>query len=248
MPIPLAVAMIPSAFQAISGLFQAGKGNRALRNLKRPKYEIPNEVRSQVGISKRLANSNMAGYGLAQQNIGLSQANMIEATRQGAGGGLGNVATIQAGSNQAYQQLGAQNSQYNVQMQENLKSSLGMLAQYKDKQWQLNKFAPYKDAYNRAQGQIQGGNQNINTGLSGASSLLTAKLQADAGANTFEKYFGKSQGIMSYKPGNPSYSSLFQPAPQAQGNSNPFSISGNTTGGGFGIGMAPPVNNPFGIG
>lgn len=197
MPLPaIAAAAIPGAFQALSGLFQAGKGKNMLRNLKRPTYEIPDEIKQTVGIARRQANSNMAGYGLAQQNIGLSQANMIEATRQGAGGGVGNVATIQAGTNQAYQQLGAQNAQFNQQMQENLKSSLGLLANYKDKQWQLNKFAPYKDAYSRAQGMIQGGNTNIASGLGSIASIATAKIQADGGlgiGDMFKGLFAKNK-------------------------------------------------------
>ena len=166
----MVLAALPALFQTITGSIQAIEGQQTLNSLQRPEYEIPSEVRTaltlaqqeygSVGrdemnarIQNQLGAANSASVAVASGN-GYAAAPAIEAQRQ-------------AGSREI-SALAEQKRRADLQR---LMASQENMANYKDQEFQVNKFAPYAQRYNEGREQIGGGLENINTGLSGVSSL-----------------------------------------------------------------------------
>ena len=177
MAIPLApiIGAIPSIAQAIGGLFQGLAGKRQLENLERPQYTMPGEVNSMVTLAaQNYADPRTAAQLNAERGIGLSGANAVMAGRD-SGNLAGIIPAIVSAQSQGYNRLSEQQDTIKEQQRQALMNTLQLRAQYKDTEFQINKFAPYAQAYNEGREMVGAGAQNLYGGL---NNLATLGMQA----------------------------------------------------------------------
>lgn len=181
MPIPL-LAAIPAAFQIGTGIAQLFGGKKQLDNLQRPQYEIPKEVDQALNLAAvQYQDPYTQAQTNAARNIGASGANAVTAGRDS--GNLGAVLpAIVAQQSQGYNNLSAQMDDQKSQQRAALTNMLDLKAKYQDQKWQMNKFAPYQQAYNEGRERIGAGQQNIFGGLNslGAIGTLASSLMRES--------------------------------------------------------------------
>jgi hypothetical protein len=91
-------------------------------------------------------------------------------------GGLGMVSAIQQQQEDSYMNLLSADVQQRMQNIRAAQEQRQIMANYKDKEFQINKMDPYVQDYNEAQAQIGAGMQNIMGGIqSGAQSMMLSK-------------------------------------------------------------------------
>lgn len=160
-------------------------GRNQIKNLDRPEYKIPDEILKAVEISRaNAADPRFAGQSNLERQVALNQANALNAAAS-AGKGMYQVNAIQAQANQAAQNIGAEQARQDRQDRADLSNMLGVLAKYKDQEWQMNKFAPYQDKYNEGRERIGAGMENIYGGLDNAALIATRLLSATQGQGGF---------------------------------------------------------------
>lgn len=154
----------------VTGFFQRRKAKKALANLHRPEYNIPNEVlqnqkRAEMSASEGLPSQQ---YNQAMQNIQRQQSRALSAAsdRRGA---LMALPGIQQQANDALLGLDVKDAQARMNNQQQLYGINSQVAGYRDKQWDINKMQPYQRDYNYNMSLLGAGNQNM---LSGADKLL----------------------------------------------------------------------------
>lgn len=165
------IAAIPSILQAGIGISQIIGGNRQLGALKRPEYQIPGEAKAALALDQQAyADPYSTGELRAQNNIGLASANAIASARDG-GNASAMAPAIQAQQSAAYNTLSTQVEADQERRRAALMSSLGMMAQYRDQAFQINKMAPYADQYAEGRQRIGAGQQNLFSALDAASTI-----------------------------------------------------------------------------
>ena len=132
----------------ISGLFQRGKANRLLGQLKRPDYEIPPEAIQAA--SEGLPSEQ---YSQAMRNIQSQQASSIAAA-QDRRAALGMIGRTQNITNNAVGNLDARNAEARA-------NNIRRLAGYREKAWDWNKRQKFDQDRNYAMSLLGAGNQNI---------------------------------------------------------------------------------------
>lgn len=167
---PMVLAALPSLFQTITGSIQAIEGQQTLNSLQRPEYEIPSEVRTSL----TLAQQEYGAVGRDEMNARIQ--NQLGAANSASvavasGNGYAAAPAIEAQRQTGSREISALAEQKRRADLQRLMASQENMANYKDQEFQVNKFAPYAQRYNEGREQIGGGLENINTGLSGVSSL-----------------------------------------------------------------------------
>lgn len=169
------VALIPALFQAGVGVKQMLSGNKDLRNLERPTYETPKEMLTALGLSKaEFADPRFAGQSQVEAQTGLAASQALQAA-QNRGAGMQSVGQIASATNQSHQGIAAQVEQSQRSDLQNYQNMLGLISQYRDKEFQMNEFAPYMDKYNEAREQRGAGQENIFGALDGMA-VVTQRL------------------------------------------------------------------------
>jgi hypothetical protein len=183
MPLPLAplMAVLPSVFQGITGLGQRQRGQRMLDKLERPTYEMPEETLRSAALSRQaFADPTTPGQQLGLQQAGLSASNAMQAALQG-GGGLAAVSAIQAQQDLSTGQIAAQTDAFKLQQLANYQANLGQVAQGRDLEFQMNKFAPYSQSYNEGREMVGAGTTNLMGALGGIANVGMAMMLSDMG-------------------------------------------------------------------
>lgn len=182
------LAAIPGIVQAGAGLAQLIKGSRGQKNLQRPEYEMPAEAKNAYAMAAAnyADRANAGGANYQRQAIDMAAMNALGAATQ-RGGGLASVSSILANSNNAMQQanVGADNA-----MQQRLMALMAQsqnVADYRDKEFQMNKYAPYVQKYNENREMLGAGMQNMFGGLNNLSSLqMMSKMMKDSKTPTIQ--------------------------------------------------------------
>lgn len=128
--------MIPGVMRSILGQGQFFGG--LLMKARRPKYQIPGEVTEMAERSRMLSGGRMPGIQFAQDRIDQSYADNISAVRKGATSPTQFLAGLSALSiNKGLAERGLAESEASdyYRREQVLRSSLGLLGQYKEKQW-----------------------------------------------------------------------------------------------------------------
>lgn len=141
------------AIQGLSGLV-----NRA--NATRPTYKMPESVKEAVNLSNFLRQSDMPGYSNAIQQNNLAASNVL-ATVQQSGDALLSAPLIQQMQASGARNIAVENMRYKDAANRNYQEALMRKAEYQDREWQINKFAPYADLMRESQNQIGAGTKNI---------------------------------------------------------------------------------------
>lgn len=128
--------------QGVMAAVQMGKANKKLRELERnkPIYEIPEEVYSNMSAAERLAYEGMPAAQKAQfnKNIQRQTANMLARSGSLQAGLSGLAASTQAGADAAGN-LAVADANMRRQGEQIAMQQRGVLAQYKDKEFNINK-------------------------------------------------------------------------------------------------------------
>lgn len=185
MALPLAAFAIPGAIQGVLGLGQLIAGS-SLRP-KRPEYEIPEAAQEEMAASRMQRFGRMPGINYAQQRVDQNAASSQYRLQKGATNSsqlLSGLAGIQLNSNIAARGLMEAEAGDQIRRDAIFRRSLGVMAGYQDKKWELNKFQPYQDKARTKAALIGGGLQNISGGIGQSlSGLLSGQmLQGQQGA------------------------------------------------------------------
>jgi hypothetical protein len=152
--------------QGVHGIIQSNKGRKALENLDRPEYQIPDEILKNVDQAERMALQGMTETEKKEyvQRLQQNQAAQLSQMKTlGAGTrGLNQVNQAQQAGNISLLSMDEQKRQGNMLAATNQRS---LYAQKLDEQWSVNKYQPYVQKYNQAQGLIGAGQQNLGEGL-----------------------------------------------------------------------------------
>lgn len=173
--IPALVAAIPSLIQAGAGIAQMISGRKQLKNNVRPEYATPDEAKRNLALTRQqYADPRFPGQQLAINQNQMAAANAAQAAIEGGAGvsGLSGIAAAQAAGGQ---NIAAQAAQYHQAALGTLMSQQDTMAQYRDTEWQMNKFSPYSQRYNEGREKIGAGLENL---YGGAQSLASIGLGA----------------------------------------------------------------------
>lgn len=167
------ISLAGNLFKTGLGLAQMIKG-MGMKPI-RPVYNIPEEVNQSLALNQANLNARSAGAARAEANISRNQSNALANIRQGANSGsqlLSSAALAQANSNNAYNQLAAQEAEDYQRRLANLNNSQTQMAAYRDKAFQLNEYEPYQDAAATKSALTQGGLTNTYNGLMDGGKLI----------------------------------------------------------------------------
>ena len=209
----IAPAIAAALISAIPALVQAGKGisqGSQARKLARewnPDYQIPTSITDNVSTAQGAYNAASAyglpGQGRIQNQIGQNTASAMQAiqqSQQSPAAMLAGLSSVNQNANNAMADLGVNAAQFRQQNMMNTMNSLmsarQALAQFQDRQFEINKLKPF-EAQMAASGALRaGGMQNIYGGLSSlASTGANAYLRSNTGVQG-------TQGQRVYNPNN----------------------------------------------
>lgn len=179
--------MIPALFQAGVGIAQQMKSKDLADRTQRPEYKTPDELIAAVGLSKsQFADPRFAGQAQLEAQVGQNLSQALEVA-QSRGSGMQQVAAIAAAGNQASQDIAAEQAKQQRSDLMDYQNMLKILAQSRDTEFQLNKFAPYSDQYNEAREMKGAGQQNLFSALDSLAAITgrfsnTASNQPDTNA------------------------------------------------------------------
>ncbi len=183
------ISSVPSLFQTGIGIGQGARANK-LGKGNMPQYVIPASVYDNVNTARGAYNAASAyglpGQGRIQNQIGQNTASAMQAiqqSQQSPAAMLAGLSSVNQNANNAMADLGVNAAQFRQQNMMNTMNSLmsarQALAQFQDRQFEINKLKPF-EAQMAASGALRsGGIQNLYGGL---SSL------ANTGANAYLRY------------------------------------------------------------
>lgn len=159
----LGIASLASGL--IGGIFSLGqkaKANRLLANLKRPDYNIPQEVMDNQAIAKNRANSGLPAqqYAQSMQNIE-RQKNASLNTLNSRRSLLAGIGRVQQGATDATVGLDVADAKQKIANEQGLMRANTQVAGFKDKQWDWNKRQKYEQDFQYGMSLLGSGNQNM---------------------------------------------------------------------------------------
>lgn len=158
--------------QAGLGAYQYFKGKDDLSKLKQPMYQIPDEIKQNLTQAEQ-----MALQGMPEQQRQLYLQQIAQNTQTGLRGlqdrkaGISGIGNLIQADNNAQNRLFAQDASQRLANQLKLSAQRGIMAEYKDRQFNINQLQPYQQKYNQAQNMIGAGMQNIGGGLGTGAGL-----------------------------------------------------------------------------
>jgi len=166
-----ATALAPAAFQTALGV-----GQLLLAALKRkpdrPVYSIPEGIKASAAEAQQLAQgiSPATRLGLQEARQAFGDTNAMLRRNVGQAASIAAlIGATQANTNREIRNLTLIEQQQRLARQQLLDQNRRVLAQYKDKAFQINKMQPYQDAMRTIAALTQGGLLNLNTGLQTAA-------------------------------------------------------------------------------
>lgn len=187
--LPLAAFAVPGAIQGVLGLGQllAGSSMRP----RRPAYEIPAAAQEELAMSRMQQNARMPGIRYAENRVAQGSASAAYGLNRAATNPnqvLSGLAGIQLNANIASRDLLEAEGRDAIRRDSNLRRSLGVMAGYQNRKWELDKMTPFQDAARTKAALIGGGLQNLSGGVNqGLSGLLGAEMMRSG-------YSGQSLG------------------------------------------------------
>lgn len=161
-----AISATPAIIKGIQGFSQKKQGKNILKNLQRPTYEIPEEVKANLTDAQR-----MVAEGLPEEQKRQFVQNVDRGVTGAMGGmtsrkaGLAGLGDIVQGQNDAFFNLMTADVQAKRENQDKLAAARQAMAGYKDKAFELNKLTPFEDKRMEGQALLGAGMQNINSAL-----------------------------------------------------------------------------------
>lgn len=180
-------AAVPLA-QGIYGIAQKAKANKLRKQFDQPMYAIPGAIDEATGIAQSLAyDPSLPGQSLIEAGLDRGLASGNRAIMEAGMSGAERLAAINAGVGNrldANTALALQMAQQQQQDMQNYQNALNTVAGYQDKQWQLNKQQPWKDAMEAANRLDEAGAQNMMTALKDVTGVGAAAIAKKPGTTT----------------------------------------------------------------
>lgn len=188
MPLGLAAGLVGAAAKGIFGLFQNAKANE-IDPVYKP-YETSQYAKDKLGIAGQYLNGRMPGAADIEKNIYGSQANYLKnaervATDSSQLLALGGLSQEQ--TNQSFNQLGLEESQYKQGMLQNYNQALDTMTNEGDKEFQ-DMWNKYQMDMDRKAETRNAGWANIFGGFNDAASGVAMYDQQKQQQSNFEKY------------------------------------------------------------
>lgn len=176
MAIAAIAAAIPALFSMAEGANQKSTARSKLGQLEanRPQYEIPQAAKNALALVQSQI-GDMPGTAVEQQRIDMTAANMVQAAMQ-TGNPLGALGAIQANQTAAGLNLATSNARFRTEASYRAADAMNQYAQYKDMEFQMNEYAPWKDQYQLYENMYGAGSKNVHSGLDSFSQIASAAL------------------------------------------------------------------------
>lgn len=172
MALPLALALAPAAIQTGMGIYQTFKGNQMRKSMDRPTYEIPQEILDSLTDAQVQALRGMPAEQKQQyvDNVMRSQQASLDAMGDRKGG-LAGLAGVQQTAIDAYRNMLSMDAQQRQANEQALQNTRGVVAGFKDKEFDYNQAQPYDQTMAAAEGMIGSGIQNTFGGIQAGSQM-----------------------------------------------------------------------------
>jgi hypothetical protein len=168
-----ALSMLPELYKTFQGIRQINQGKQGLAGLDRPEYSTPEAFKREMALSANAyANGTMPGETTMVDRANQSTANAFAQSTE-AGNPFAMLAALSGQNQAAMQNIGVSSAQYQNQLQQQYQQMLGNYANYQDQEWQMNKFAPYKEKQQEYRDIYGAGQQNLYNGLSSLAGMGT---------------------------------------------------------------------------
>jgi len=175
---PMAIAAAAQAVagiaQTVSGFVQKSKAKKMARNNKRPVYNIPTEISDNSAVTDSRASRGLSGQAvdLYKKDSDRKITTSIDAILKG-GGSVNNIADLYTATNDGVSRMALLDDEMRSRNVAAYVSQNNTSAEYKDKAWQINQYAPYADKAQAAAALSKMGTDNIWKGINTVGSAAT---------------------------------------------------------------------------
>tara|TARA_R110001592_G_scaffold1340_1_gene7933 strand:- start:14661 stop:15245 length:585 start_codon:yes stop_codon:yes gene_type:complete len=171
--IPLGLlSAVPTVAQAGLGIYQTIKGNRLANSMNRPVYNIPQEILDNLTDSQIQA---LRGMPAEQKQQYIDNVMRSQQASFGALGdrkaGLAGIAGVQQNAIDGYRNMLSMDAQQRQTNEQALQGVRSNLAEYKDKEFQMNQMNPYQETMQAAEAMKGAGIQNLMGGVTSGSKM-----------------------------------------------------------------------------
>lgn len=178
-PVSASIGAAASLVKGLTGTAQFIKGNRVLKGIKRPTYEIPSEIAKNLSISERMALEGLPEEQRKQyiDNLNRQTGSVLSGftSRKAGLTGLTNLTQTQS---DAFRNLMVEDAAAKQQNQLAAMQQRNIMASYRDKAFEYNKAQPYEQKLAEGQALQGAGLQNI---FNGVDELAGTALMAGVG-------------------------------------------------------------------
>jgi hypothetical protein len=188
---------IPAVAQGITGAFQMRQSRKMLKDLKRPEMEIPDSAVAALSKAKSIGSSfDMPGQDQAEQLLDqqvAGAASNIQETASSPAEALAALSNVYANRMTSQTELAGQAAQSYMQRQQNVQAELNRMADWEQKQFEVNEMQPFMDTSAAASALGAGGMQNMYEGIKGVSGAIGG---AYMNKQLIDQLSGGSTGMM----------------------------------------------------
>lgn len=167
--------------KAVMGGVQARKAKKALENLERPTYEVPEGIKQNLSQAKLDA---LEGLPAEQKQQAINNMNRTMAAGLASGasrkGGLAGVGGAMQAQTDAFSGMISADAVARQQNKQGLAQANTAMAGYEDQAFQMNEMDPYNQELGALQGQSAAGQQTMYSGIddiAGAASMGVGNAQ-----------------------------------------------------------------------
>ena len=172
MAIPLALALAPAAIQGGTGIYQAVRGNQLRNSMDRPTYEIPQEILDSLTDAQIQALRGMPAEQKEQYLSNIMRAQQASLDAMGdRKAGLAGLPGVQQTALDAYRNMLSMDAQQRQANEQALQNTRGVVAGFKDKEFEYNQALPYQQTMAAAEAMTGAGMQNIVGGVQAGSQM-----------------------------------------------------------------------------
>jgi hypothetical protein len=175
----LASSIIPSIAQGITGAQQKKEAKRLRESTTRPVYETPMSAKKALNIAEQQATQGLVGRSILEDRLRSSTAGAVRATEEVATSPASRLAAITATYGkemEGMEDIAMADTQARLEAANRLSRAFGTMANYEDREFDINEQRPFDDAMAAASALEGAGMQNKQGALEGLSRAGAAAL------------------------------------------------------------------------
>jgi hypothetical protein len=197
-PVTISAAIQAGAgiVQGVSGLIQQAKAKKMARSNKRPTYRRPKEIDTNQAVAESRASQGLsdgARQVMDQSNDRALTASLEAITKNG--GSVNNIGSIYGANISGRQRMVLVDEEMRARNVQGLINQNNEMAAYKDKEWQVNVFAPYADKAQAAATLAKQGSENLWKGINTVGSAAANYMTGKQYENEADRVFGEQQRV-----------------------------------------------------